>query len=101
MYKKKYTERTDIDKNAPTYNMCTICGEQANLEQGKAIRWDTRNGGVCDPCVVEYRTRGKKSNYTSDYLKKKAQALFPEKKDEITVSDILRVRSILKGESNI
>ena len=99
MYKKKYTERTDIDKNAFTYNMCTICGNQAELEQGKAIRWDTRNGGVCEPCVLEYRDRAKKSTYTSEYLKKKAQAkeLFPKEEEEITVHDILKVRSILKG----
>ena len=92
-------EDNDINANSPTYNLCTICGTESDFTQGKAIRWRVRNGGVCDSCVTEYRGRSKKQNFTSEYLKKKAKQLL--EKEEITVNDILKVRSILKGESNI
>lgn len=88
----------DVNPKSPTYNLCTICGKESDFTEGKAIRWRVRNGGVCDGCVTEYRDRNKKKDFTSDYLKKKAKQIL--EKDEVTVKDILKVRALLRGESN-
>ncbi len=102
MPRKPYMQQLaeTIDPNAHTYNLCTICGEKSNFSLGNAIRWETRNGGVCNGCVTTHRGRWKKENYTSAYLKKKAkQILEKQPEEQITMEDIFKVRAMLKGES--
>lgn len=94
-------KKRPINENDPFEFMCTICGAGAcDFTEGVAIKWDVAKGGACNPCVSSYRSSWKKKTYTSAYLLRKERLLMESNKtDDVTLADILRVRSLLKGSN--